>query len=90
MPTVDELNKTIAKEQSAMKAIEDQMQSARDKNEPELAEGLQPQLNEHARQISMMQAEIPKAQEREVKEAADKAAKEQKDEDRGIGLSDFF
>jgi predicted nucleic acid-binding Zn-ribbon protein len=90
MPSVKEIEDTIALEQNKLDAIQDQIQQARDRDQIDLAESLQQQMTEHSDQISRLQSELPGAIEKEKQDAAEQAKKEQKKEDRGIGISDLL
>lgn len=90
MSSVKLLNDTIAEKQRGMEAIQNQIQKANDKQDYDLAQSLQAQLQEFSRQIADMQAELPGALEKEKQEAEEKAREEQKKKDKGIGMSDFF
>ena len=87
MSSVKLLNDTIAEKQRGMEAIQNQIQKANDKQDYDLAQSLQAQLQEFSRQITDMQAELPGALEKEKHEAEEKAREEQKKKDKGIGFA---
>jgi|GEM_PF-2484196 len=87
--TPDEIQALITKEQQAVQAIDGQIQTALGRSDGDLATSLESQKLPHISELNRLQSQVlPQAQkeqaDKEAKEAAEAARKDQEKKDNGL------
>lgn len=76
----DRTQATIADQQRKIEALQGQIQQARDRDQADLAAGLESQVKDAENQISSLQTQLNDERKQEAKEAAQEAYKDGKED----------